>query len=377
MKTVGTEVCFLGTGEGNPRNGEGAFIRLSDGRIMYAFTKYDGDSWLDHAIAGISACVSCDEGESWSKPASLIEKEAWAENIMSVSLLRLSDGRIMIVYLRKTRTEDGRILCMPVIRYSSDECETFTEAKNVDLADGYYVLINDGATVAADGRIYIPLSYHCKAYDVKLGAGDEPKTVHILYSDDLGESFQEFRTVFQSPHASDKVGLAEPGIYEHEDGSLFLWCRTALGFQYSALSLDRGKTWSALEPNLRFTSPDSPMRVKRVGELTVAVFNPYGYSCLREGKELWGSPKRTPLALAVSQDDGHSFSSVGKPAYNGGLSEFSKNVYLIEDDERDSYCYPAIIGTEDGFLVAYYHSAGTRQCLNATRIKKVLFSELT
>ena len=39
MKKIGREVLFLTAGEGNPRNGEGAFIRLSDGRILYAFTR--------------------------------------------------------------------------------------------------------------------------------------------------------------------------------------------------------------------------------------------------------------------------------------------------------------------------------------------------
>ena len=51
MKKIGREVAFLATSEKNPRNGEGSFLRLSDGRIMYAYTEYYGDSWEDHAIA--------------------------------------------------------------------------------------------------------------------------------------------------------------------------------------------------------------------------------------------------------------------------------------------------------------------------------------
>ena len=48
MKTVGKTVLTLPTGEGNPRNGEGTFIRLKDGRIMYTYTRYYGDDWHDH-----------------------------------------------------------------------------------------------------------------------------------------------------------------------------------------------------------------------------------------------------------------------------------------------------------------------------------------
>ena len=87
MRKIGKEVLFIPTKEGNPRNGEGSMVRLPDGRIMYAYTEYYGESWWDHSIAHICACYSSDEGESWSAPSLLIEKDEAAENIMSVALL--------------------------------------------------------------------------------------------------------------------------------------------------------------------------------------------------------------------------------------------------------------------------------------------------
>ena len=54
MKKVGKEVLFLQTSENNPRNGEGSFIKLKNGDIMYAFTEYYGDCGEDHGIARIS-----------------------------------------------------------------------------------------------------------------------------------------------------------------------------------------------------------------------------------------------------------------------------------------------------------------------------------
>ena len=39
MKKIGHEVLFLGTSENNPRNGEGTFVRLADGGILYAYTQ--------------------------------------------------------------------------------------------------------------------------------------------------------------------------------------------------------------------------------------------------------------------------------------------------------------------------------------------------
>lgn len=107
MKKIGREVLFLGTSEDNPRNGEGSFVRISDGTIMFAFTQYYGNSWGDHAIARLAAVYSYDDGETFSKPVSLIEKDENAMNIMSVSLLRLQNGNIGLLYLRKSASENG------------------------------------------------------------------------------------------------------------------------------------------------------------------------------------------------------------------------------------------------------------------------------
>ena len=59
------------------------------------------------------------------------------------------------------------------------------------------------------------------------------------------------------------------------------------------------------------------------------------------------------------------------------IDGFVKDTYLLEDDVTSSYCYPAILETEDGFLVSYYHSDGGPICLNATKVTKVYKSEIS
>ena len=49
---------------------------------------------------------------------------------------------------------------------------------------------------------------------------------------------------------------------------------------------------------------------------------------------------------------------------------------FLEVDEADMYCYPAIFGVEDGFLVAYYHSNGEVRSLNCCKILKVTYEEV-
>ncbi|MBP3293280.1 MAG: exo-alpha-sialidase, partial [Clostridia bacterium] len=50
---------------GNPRNSEGSFLRLNDGRIAFAYSRYSGNSADDHAYAEIACIFSSDNGETF------------------------------------------------------------------------------------------------------------------------------------------------------------------------------------------------------------------------------------------------------------------------------------------------------------------------
>ena len=380
MKKIGRQTLFLTTSEHNPRNGESTFLRLNDGRIMLAFTEYYGEEWFDHAIARICACYSSDEGETWTKPVIIIEKDAEAQNIMSPSLLRLPNGNLGIVYLRKEFVTEQKLLCMPVFSESADEGKSWSAPVFCTDEMGYYCVINDGCSVDRMGRIWVPMSNH--------GSGDDPTSdagfafqayrnavIQFACSDDCGKTWRKLPATIESPFGDD-IGFAEPGLFEFADGRLWMYCRTPYGFQYQSFSDDRGESWSPVVPNFHFTSPDAPMRVKQVGDLTLAVFNPKGFSCVSTTWEAWRSPKRTPIVCAVSRDGGKSFDSKDQTSVDGGFDAFIDNCYLLEDDESSSYCYPAILETADGFLVTYYHSNGGEVCLNCTKVVKVLYGEL-
>ena len=370
MKKIGKEVAFIRTGDGNPRNGEGTFARMKDGSILHAYTEYYGDSWADEATARIAAVVSCDEGETWSSPFVLLEKDAEAQNYMSPSLLRLPNGELGMIFLRKEVNELGaqvnevRILCMPVFVRSSDEGKTWSRPVECMSRPGYYCGINDGVLLQRSGRIMMPVSTYPDG------------TVVILCSEDCGESWYELDKVLRSPFEGFTGGLEEPGLYEHENGELWLYARTVYGNQYQCRSSDNGRTWSGVVPNLYFTSPNSPMRIKKVHGLTLAVFNPVGGNCMRDDYSARGSIRRTPLVCAVSRDDGASFNDFTGLVSGSKIIKFRENAYLLEDSLKDTYCYPSIIETSDGFLVAYYHSDGGNYTLCSTKITKVYSDEI-
>jgi sialidase-1 len=91
----------------NPRNSEGAFLELGDGRLMFAYTRFYSGS-ADNAGADIAAVYSSDDGASWTAEPEIIVKNDAAENVMSVSLLRLADGRAALIYLKKNGLHDCR-----------------------------------------------------------------------------------------------------------------------------------------------------------------------------------------------------------------------------------------------------------------------------
>ncbi len=357
MKKVGRQVLFLSTSSGNPRNGEGAFIRLKNGSILFGFTEFLGnsESWNDDANAHISYVISDDEGETWSERKVLFEKPENSLNIMSLSFLRMNNGDIGAFYIVKNTDGTDKI----VFTRSADEARSWSDPIScmdcLNVQD-YYVLNNDRVLKLKSGRILFAVARHSVLKD---GVDYMPGELCFFYSDDDGATWQKTETELKCPFVNNIDGYEEPGLYVLSDGRIWCYIRTSIGFQFEAFSSDDGITWTYPEPNLFFSSPCSPMLVKDCGSLTAAIFNPVPEHALL-GDEFWG---RTPYVLAVSTDKGATFKK--------------ENLFYLEDDLKNGYCYPAVTDCEGGFLVAYYHSNNSGICLNSTKIIKVMYEEIS
>ena len=142
-------------------------------------------------------------------------------------------------------------------------------------------------------------------------------------------------------------GVQEPMSYQTESGRIRTFSRTDLGCQYECYSDDDGITWTDPMPNRNFTSPCSPMMMKRVGKYTVALLNPIPryptavYDVVDD---------RSPLIFMLSEDDGKTF-----PFYQ-----------VL--DNRGHVCYPDLFDGGNYFLVGY-------QQLDDGMIKKVYLDD--
>lgn len=355
MKKIGKQVLFIATSDLNPRNGEGAFIRLKNGSIMFGFTEFIGNDWEDDAVAQISYVTSSDEGETWSDKKLLFKKPQNAVNIMSLSFLRMNNGDIGAFYIIKNSDRTDKI----IFRRSSDEGESWSEPVScmdcLDVQD-YFVLNNDRVLKLKNGRIIFSVARHTV---VDAEKDFMPGEICFFISDDDGKTWYKTETELVCPFADNPDGYEEPGLYEMQDGRLWCYIRTSLGFQFRCFSADCGITWTVPEPDLFFSSACSPMLVKDCGKFTAAIFNPVPEHLLRDESEPWG---RTPFVVAFSENRGETFSK--------------DKVFYVEDDLQNGYCYPAMIEGEGYFLLSYYHSNNTGVCLNSTKIVKINYDEI-
>lgn len=331
-------ICLLPPGDGNPRNSEGDFIALKDGRILFVYSHFTGGG-SDHAAAHLAGRYSSDGGRTWTKEDVVIVPREGGFNVMSVSLLRLQDGRIALFYLRKNSLVD----CRPMMRVSRDEGQTWSEPVLCIDEVGYNVLNNDRAVQLSTGRIILPVALHNTPAQNKF---DGRGVISCHFSDDQGRTWRQSKTAQQG----EKLTLQEPGLVQLKDDRLMMFCRTTHGSQYVSYSTDWGDTWSPLEPS-NIISPCSPATIERIpstGDLLL-VWNDHA----RIDASLRG--KRTPLNAAISTDEGQTW----------------KNVKTLEDDRNGWYCYIAADFVGDHVLLG--HCAGDRRTggLNATQITRI------
>ncbi len=321
-----------------PRHSEGDVIELKDGSLCLVYTRFSGGSHDDSA-AKIVAKVSADGGGSWGEDRVLVEREG-EKNVMSVSLHRLDSGEILLFYLVKNSWCDLNMF----VRRSEDDLQSVGEKTEVTVADGYHVINNDRVVELSTGRLVAPAALHHCTGDKREGWANSA-IMRVFYSDDQGKTWKADQS---DPTATpDKeVVLQEPGIVELKDGRLMMYIRTNAGTQYFRYSSDQGETWTDYGPGT-LASPLSPAVIERnpwTGDL-LAVWNDHS------GWHHFPAGKRTPQCIAVSKDEGKTWSKSR----------------VLEGDPEGWYCYTSMTFLEDQVILSY--CAGDKDVGGLNRLK--------
>src|SRR5687768_7866802 len=316
----------LEPGENNPRNSEGDFIELKDGRILFVYSHYFAGRGGDHDPAYLAGRYSSDGGKTWTPDDVKIVDREGTMNVMSVSLLRLKTGEIALFYLRKNSETD----CIPMVRFSYDEAKTWSEPREcITDKEGYFVLNNNRVIQLNDGRLLMAVNL----YNIAEGSSLPKGSLWTYYSDDNGKTWTSGEVV---PNPENFL-TQEPGIVELKNGNVLMIIRSNIGVQGISYSKDKGETWSPVARS-NIKSPVSPASIERIpstGDLLLVWNNNGGDDPAIKGK-------RTPLTIAISKDEGKSWEKI-------------KNV---EDDPDGWYCYIAIHFTDKDVLLG--HCAGNR-----------------
>ncbi|QDV86199.1 sialidase family protein [Stieleria magnilauensis] len=328
---------------GNGRNSEGDFIQLKDGRLLLVYSKFIGTG--DHAPAELVGRYSSDGGKTWSSDdVPIIARTDRDANLMSVSLLRLADGRIALFYVRKYDSPDGSkypYLDQILMRTSTDEGQTWSEPTYVvpENQPGYRVLNNDRVIQLKSGRLVVPLAVHY----LPGWPGFQSSADMVCYlSDDQGKSWRASTSTLKSDLLAQ-----EPGVVELTDGKLLMFCRSR-DCQLVAHSEDGGDTWSPLTRSTiaqPTTSPASIERIPETGDLLLVWNN--GNDPLAAIKPVG----RRPFSVAISKDEGATW----------------RHVQNIGTDPQGWYCYTAIEFVDDHVLLAHCEFPGLNS-LQVTRM---------
>ena len=355
---TGRAVLQLTADKTYTRHSEGAFLRMNDGSILYAYSRFTGSD-DDGAPSDIVGLWSKDEGETWSEPVTLLRAADFnTHNIMSVSLMRMQNGDVGLFFGARHKPSEG----LRYLARSNDECKSFYKTTLCSLSDrpGYYVLNNDRVIRLKSGRLVMPTAFHRGGYDwedKKRLYFDSCGVLCFVLSDDDGETWHEAPDTVHPPFVS-KNGLQEPGVLQLQNGVLWAWARTDHGYQYECFSMDDGEHWTQVQP-YRFTSPCSPMQIKRnpADNSLMAIWNP-----IPSYNGRWQHPGyysgRTPFVYAFSKDDGMTWS---EPV-------------VFEDDPDCGFCYPSIFFTDDNSVLTGYCGgsfAGGGDCLASSTIRKI------
>lgn len=329
-------VLILEPSEGNPRNSEGDFIALKDGRLMFVYSRFYGDSRSDFGSSSLAARFSEDGGKTWSQEDLTIVPNDGVVNVMSVSLIRLSDQQIALFYLRKNSMQD----CIPLMRVSVDEGESWSEARPcITDRKGYFVLNNDRVVRLSTGRLLMPVSLHITPTGSE--RFNESGRIFCYFSDDEGKTWTSGKEI------ENNMGFMtqEPGVVELKNGKVMMFIRSDSGRQLASYSFDKGETWSPAELS-NIVSPLASASIKRIpskGDLLLVWNN-------NDETDERIKGKRTPFNTAISEDEGKTWIRTN----------------TIADDMDRRYSYTSIHFEEEYVLlghVAGRYSDGTRNSI--------------
>lgn len=283
-------------------------LPLDDGRVMVAWFAGEHES-----NDNVRIWFSVKENGVWSTPVQIFSDE----NIPHWNpVLDLKNNGTIRLYYKKGKkipfwktwfvdsSDSGKTWTMPQILVENDESGGRGPVKNKCLRTSSGVLL---APASSEQK----KQWRC----------------FIDVSEDDGDTWNKSNYIVRPRKDFGLVKMIQPTLWEDNNGVIHALMRSDKGRIYKSCSTDSGYTWSKAE-RTDIPNNNSGIDCVRVPDGRIfLVYNPV--------EENWG--ERSPLELAVSEDNGNTFECVA----------------VLENQKDGEFSYPAITYKNNKLYITY------------------------
>jgi predicted neuraminidase len=285
--------------------------------------------------------------EQWSAPVQLSSDPERSEQ--NPVLFQAPDGKLWLFHT--SNEPHNQKTSRVVYRISEDRGSTWGRAEV--LFDGTGIFLRQPLLVLKNGDWLLP-AYYCTL--------DGHYSV-VQISADKGKTWQEYGV-------QSSIHRVQMNAVELSDGTLYAVFRSRQAeWIYTSISRDNGRNWS-VPVKSELPNNNSSIQLTKLQNGHLALI--YNNSSLERDQFRWVQRKgefrkktlRTPLTLAISEDEGKTW-----PYY--------RNVQMADLEYKDSevgYSYPSIIATRDGKIhiaFSYLRKAIKYVSLDESWVKEV------
>lgn len=288
-------------------------LELKDGSVL---ASWFGGSW--EKGPDVAIWISRRVRGVWEQPRNVADVRGVA--MWNPVLFRKEDGTIILFYKVGATISEWQTWYVE----SADEGESFTQPQELVSSDvGGRGPVKNKPIRLSDGAVLAPASLEGSVWDSFTDRSeDDCKTWEKSGLVPLKRSCFDIQMVDRPYDKRDIYGkgVIQPALWEDEKGEVHMLLRSTSSKIFRSDSKDGGRTWcTAYDTGLPNNNSGIDLDRMADGRLLL-VYNP------RENLPGYYKGPRTPLVVAISSDNGETFS-----------------IIKVLEEKRGNYCYPAIV----------------------------------
>ncbi|XEC96107.1 exo-alpha-sialidase [Paenibacillus tarimensis] len=294
-------------------------LELDNGDLLCVWFSGSGEGNPDTNVVMSRLPAGCGQ---WTKPQQLSDDPERSEQ--NPVLFQAPNGTLWLFHT--SNEPHNQKTSRVVYRLSEDRGHTWSGERVLE-GNNPGLFLRHPPIVLRNGDWVLP-AYYCRLnghYSV------------VLISEDQGMTWEEYEV-------AGSVHRVQMNVAELSDGTLYAMFRSRQAERiYTSHSYDNGRSWT-VPVKSELPNNNSSTQLVRLGNGHLALI--FNNSSMERDQFRWVTrkgefrkkPLRTPLTLAISEDEGNAW-----PYY--------RNVQMADLEYKDSeigYSYPSIISTRDG-----------------------------